>query len=80
MRKRIDWGVVLAAVTAKGLTQVETARRCGMTQPAVSRLAAGLTREPPFSSGEAILRLFKEVCPGQDVPEHATEPATAGQG
>lgn len=68
MRNRIDWVKVVAAVCAAGITQRDAAERCGMTQPAVSRLAAGHTADPPYSSGNAFLALFAVVCAGQDVP------------
>lgn len=80
MRNRIDWAGVVSTVMAAGITQTEVAARCGMTQPAVSRLAAGVTGDPPYSSGDAVLKLFAVVCEGKDVPfmKPTTEPAAAG--
>lgn len=63
----------MASVSAAGLTQGEVARRCGTTQPAVSRLANGGTSEPPHSVGVALEQLFRESCPGQPLPAEVSQ-------
>lgn len=82
MRNRIDWGALVANLLSTGVTQVELARLCDMTQPAISRLSGGVTVDPPHSAGAALVRLYESRFPDRTTPllrDHgiATEPAAA---
>ncbi|GIL27448.1 hypothetical protein NUM_27020 [Actinocatenispora comari] len=57
-----DWATVLTTVIATvGLSQTAIAARVGMSQPQISRLASGQTRDPS-------LRTIRALCDGLQIP------------
>lgn len=62
MRKRIFWAELLEELATARTTQKEIAAKVSSSQPAISRLAKGGTEEPPYSVGEALLKLHLAVC------------------
>ena len=54
----MDWKNVIEAAKAKhGLTQQQLAEAAGCTQPTLSVLERGITRDPSFSIGSRLIEL-----------------------
>lgn len=54
----MDWKNVIEAAKAKhGLTQQQLAKAAGCTQPTLSVLERGITRDPSFSIGSRLIEL-----------------------
>jgi transcriptional regulator with XRE-family HTH domain len=61
----MNWPELIKQLQARGLTQAELARRCGVAQSTVSDLSGGRTKSPSFELGAALVRLHKETEPSQ---------------
>ena len=61
----MNWPELIKQLQARGLTQVELARRCGVAQSTVSDLAGGRTKSPSFELGAALVKLSQEAPPKQ---------------
>ena len=54
----MDWKIIIAAAKAKhGWTQQQLAEAAGCTQPTLSVLERGLTKDPHFSVGSRLIEL-----------------------
>lgn len=53
---------LLSEIKEVGLTDMAIAEVIGTSQPSVTRLRNGQTKEPGYSIGTAILRLHRRIC------------------
>ena len=53
----MQWKDYIAAITQQGIPQSQIARLAGCSQPTISDLASGKTKEPRHSLGEALLEV-----------------------
>jgi predicted XRE-type DNA-binding protein len=58
----MNWTVVIADIQAAGWSQPRIAAECGCAQSTISDLAAGRTKDPRYTIGEALKRLRDQVC------------------
>jgi transcriptional regulator with XRE-family HTH domain len=71
----MNWPDLIKQLQARGLTQVEVARRCGVSQSTVSDLAQGRTKSPSFRLGAALATLAQDTAAPQ--PTATPEPTHA---
>lgn len=55
----MDWKKLIADLMAAGITQPQIAKRCGCSQATVSELATGVTVQPRYPLGAALVALHK---------------------
>ena len=80
MHKFINWSSVIRQLQDAGISQKEIGVAAGMSQPMVSRIAAGKQDEPSHSEGEAFKALFAKTFPDRCIPELSASGANAAQG
>ena len=68
----VDWVKVGEQFLAAGITATQVADQCKTSQPQISRLFTGYTKNPLFPLGMSIVDLFTTTFPGQPIPELAT--------
>lgn len=55
----MDWKQLIADIVATGITQPQIAKQCGCSQATVSELATGVTTQPRYPLGAALVALHK---------------------
>ena len=63
----MNWGALITALEASGLTQNEIAKEVGCSQGYVSQLKTGARTNPPFDLGRGLERLHEQRCPQERV-------------
>lgn len=71
----MQWKDYIAQITQQGVTQKQIAQLAGCSQPAISDLASGKTKEPRHSLGEALLEVGRRY--GVKAPK-AIKPTSSG--
>jgi hypothetical protein len=56
-----DFRALVASLKAAGYTQADMAAECGCGQSSISDIATGVTKDPSYSVGAALMRLAQEV-------------------
>lgn len=65
----MNWTVVIADLQAAGWSQPRIAAECGCAQSTISDLAAGRTKDPRYTIGEALQRLRDKVAQPTTTPQ-----------
>lgn len=65
----MNWSVVIADIQAAGWSQPRIAAECDCAQSTISDLAAGRTKDPRYTIGEALLRLRRRLAPPATVAD-----------
>lgn len=55
----MDWKKVIADLLDSGMTQVQIAAKCGVSQSSVSDLYRGASKKPSFEFGSKLMELHK---------------------
>lgn len=55
------WSKLIQEIVAKGWSEAKIAKRVGCTQPAINRLKRGLRKDTPYTLGDALVQLHREV-------------------
>lgn len=58
----MNWKTLIADLVAAGITQPQIAKQCGCSQATVSELANGVTLQPRYPLGAALVALHKRKC------------------
>lgn len=61
----MDWKTLIENLTAKGWKQQQIADYCGCEQSVISDLATGKTKNPRFSTGQALIKMGKRKAPAE---------------
>lgn len=69
----MDWKQLLKELDEAGMTQTQIAETCGTSQATVSDLARGVTKNPSFSIGAAVVELHKRAFMRQRRPSKAQQ-------
>lgn len=56
-----DFKAILARLKRAGRTQIEIAIYCRCSQPSISDIATGITRDPSYSIGSALIRMVNSL-------------------
>lgn len=64
----MDWKTLIAELTEIGMTQAEIGAIAELSQPAISDLANGRTRDVRWSSGDRLRKLHAERCTSPTTP------------
>ena len=57
----MDWTKLIADLCGTGMTQPQIATAIGCSQASVSEMANGITKNPKYSIGAALISLHKRV-------------------
>jgi predicted XRE-type DNA-binding protein len=63
----MDWKTLIENLTAKGWKQQQIAEFCGCQQSVISELATGKTKNPRFSTGQALIAMGRRKVPADRV-------------
>lgn len=73
----MNWKTLIAELMAAGLTQPQIAKHCGCSQATVSELASGVTAQPRYPLGAALVALHQQTTAPQAPPAESVS-AKAG--
>lgn len=61
----MNWKQIVADLTEAGHTQLDLAKRCGCSQPTISDIATGETKEPRGTTALVLADLHRKLPKGQ---------------
>jgi predicted XRE-type DNA-binding protein len=74
----MNWNQLIKDIQETGLSQVQIATHCNCGQATISELARGVTVQPSYAIGQALVELRKRI--SRKVKAKSPTPATTGQG
>jgi predicted XRE-type DNA-binding protein len=74
----MNWNQLIKDIQDTGFSQVQIATHCGCGQATISELARGITVQPSYAIGQALVALHKRVL--RKVKAKSATQATSGQG